>query len=82
MIAHLAQHPAWGEFQVLAKEKKAKAFNRITNDLMRGAPIKDTEVAFTRGFFSGMEFLLKTPGLEDAKLERALADERKEVNTV
>lgn len=82
MIAHLAQHPAWPEFRVLAKEKRDKAFARLANDLMRGVPINDVDVAFTRGFFRGMDFLLKSPELEDQKLERALADERKEVNTV
>ena len=79
LLAHLAQHPSWGELTKLAKKKKDATFLLMAKDLDRGVPINDVDVAFTRGFFRGMEFLLKNPGVEDGKLERELADERKEV---
>lgn len=79
LISHLAQHPAWPELAVLAREKRDKAFDRLAKDLLRGHQISDVDVAFTRGFFRGMEFLIATPTLEDKKLEEA---RREEVSTV
>lgn len=83
VISHLSGHPAWEELRKLAAEKREQTFDRVAKDLIRGEPIVDTDVAFTRGFFKGMKFLLDNPTLEDAKLRRALEEsERKEVSTV
>lgn len=47
--------------------------------LTRNAQPDYAELQYLRGFFAGMKFLLDQPDLEAAALQRALANDRRDV---
>lgn len=82
-MAHLGQQPGWEALRSLAKERMEKHFDLLAREFaMRGKQPDFAELQWHRGFFSGMKFLLDNPTLEARKLEKALAEEREDVNAL
>ena len=74
----LKENRGWAELSELCREKMESEFRLLSHALMRGTPPSEVEIAYKRGFFAGMKFLLDSPDLNESKLERAL---RKRENT-
>ena len=73
-LAHLGLHPAWGQLRELADERQNQETNRLAAALLRGESISPEDIAFTRGFLKGMQFLLSNPTLEARKFQSELEE--------
>lgn len=71
-LAHLGQHPAWGELRKLAAERQEHETRLVAAALLRGDEVPPEKVAYLRGFFRGMQYLLANPALEAKKLRAEL----------
>ena len=71
-LAHLGQHPAWGQLRLLAREREDDEMRRLAGALLRGETVTGEEIAFTRGFLRGMRWLLANPALEAKRLRAEL----------
>jgi len=74
-LAHLGQHPAWGQLRQLANERQDAETKRLAAAILRGDEFSQEDIAFTRGFFRGMRYLLDNPSLEAKKLRAELGVE-------
>ena len=74
-LAHLGQHPAWGQLRQLAAERQEAETKRLAAAIMRGDEIPQVDIAYHRGFFKGMQYLLANPALEAKKLRAELGVE-------
>lgn len=75
LIAKLADQPGWAALKTSVADKREKVFHQLAIKLMAGADIPDAEVAEARGFFKGMEFLLREPAMSVKAIEKELAKE-------
>lgn len=71
-LAALAQHPLWPKLREKAEQAMTKEFDRIARQLMAGRTIEDADLAYRRGVFAGMKFLLDSPSLEATLLAQEL----------
>ena len=71
-LAALRENRGWPELAQIVKERMEREFLLLSHALMRGEPWSQEELAYKRGFFAGMKFLLDSPDLNESKLERAL----------
>lgn len=78
LLAELVNHPAWGPLKAKARTEMERRFRVHTVALMTGHPVSEETIAYDRGFFAGMKFLLDKPRFAQADIERELA-KREEV---
>jgi hypothetical protein len=74
-LAHLGQHPAWDQLRQLAKERADEETHRLAAALLRGETVTPEEIAYTRGFLKGCQWLLANPAMEARKLRQELGVE-------
>jgi hypothetical protein len=73
-LAHLGLHPAWGQLRELAEERQKQETTRLAAALLRGDTVSPEDIAFTRGFLKGMQFLLSNPTLEARKFQAEIEE--------
>ena len=74
-LSHLGLHPAWNQLRQLANERQEAETKRLAAAMLRGDEITQEQIAFTRGFLRGMQYLLANPALEAKKLRAELGVE-------
>lgn len=80
LLAELVTHPAWEVLRERAKKRMRQRFDHHAVTLMAGGKVEDAMIAYDRGFFAGMKFLLDRPKLAQSEIEKELA-KREEVTT-
>ena len=78
LLAELVTHPAWDVLRERAKKRKKERFDIFATYLMEGRQVDEAALSYARGFFRGMEFLLRQPKLAQSAIEKELA-KREEV---
>lgn len=83
MLAALARLPEWGALRRWAEQAKDARGRHIADLFIRKNQQPDyAQLQWERGVFAGITFLLNTPTVEAAKLERLLANQGEDVTTV
>lgn len=73
-LQHLVQLPAWQLLRLTVVRKMKNEFMVLANDLMEGRPVQSSDVAYKRGFYAGMKFVLDQPDLEIKAMEKVMSN--------
>ena len=77
-IAHLGQHPAWPALREVVENKMHHEFQRLATLMIQGKTPSDTDIAFKRGFFAGMGYLIEKCSFEARKFSEEIDKELNE----
>jgi hypothetical protein len=77
-VAHLGQHPAWPVLRIIAQTRMEAEFRRTASEMLSGKEIPGETIAYRRGFFAGMKFLLDNPTIAAARLDEAIRQEQED----
>ena len=77
-IAHLGQHPAWPALRAVVENKMHHEFQRLATLMIQGKTPSDTDIAFKRGFFAGMGYLIEKCSFEARKFSEEIDKELNE----
>lgn len=80
LLAALTGQPGWGELFKLMERRMEWEFNTLAKKQMHGKNVPYHEIAYTRGFFAGMKFLLDRPEASAKELNAQLEKERRELS--
>lgn len=73
-LAGLARHPGWETLRKIFEGRKQAYFATLANSLMQnGRHINYERLAYNRGFFDALDWILANPTRAEKQLERQLA---------
>lgn len=76
LVARLLETPEWRELQKAADEARERYFKNLAKTLYNDpGSISEADLQYKRGFWRGVDWLLKQPTLDGNRLMRA-ADTR------
>lgn len=71
LVARLLQTPEWAELTATAEEAKTQYFDTLSRHLYSGREITDVDLAYKRGWWRGIAWLLKQPTANVAEMIKA-----------
>ena len=79
LIARLVESPEWRELQLAAEEAKTQYFTNLAKGIYNDpSRITEADLQYKRGWWRGIDWLLKQPTLDHAKLMRAAETREKD----